>query len=96
MSTSWFKLRNGIAVPMHQIQQVPFTELRQAIIAGPAHGRRVVALFGRPVGEAGEAIELFAVLACDNGLVGFATGRKTPRFSVRKPTRQSLNKQTSY
>jgi hypothetical protein len=48
---------------MHQIPQLPFTELRQAIIAAPSRNRRVVALFGRP---AGGAIELFAVLACDN------------------------------
>jgi Ni,Fe-hydrogenase III large subunit len=70
MSTSWFKLRNGIAVPMHQIVQVPFTELRQTIIACPARGRRVVALFGRPVGE---TVELYAVLACDrDGLLEVA------------------------
>ena len=62
MTPQWHTLRNGIAVPMHQIPQIPFTDLRQAIIAAPARNRRVVALFGRP---AGESVELFAVLAAD-------------------------------
>jgi Ni,Fe-hydrogenase III large subunit len=70
MSTKWLTLRNGIAVPMHQVPQLPFTDLRQAIIAAPARNRRVAALFGRP---AGEAIELFAVLAADrDGLLEVA------------------------
>lgn len=62
MSNHWLALRNGIAVSMHQIPQLSFTELRQAVIAAPSRNRRVVAMFGRP---AGVAIELFAVLACD-------------------------------
>ena len=32
MSTKWLTLRNGIAVPTHQVPQLPFTELRQAVI----------------------------------------------------------------
>ena len=70
MSTKWHTLRNGIAVPMHQVPQLPFSDLRQAIIAAPSRNRRVAALFGRP---AGESIELFAVLACDrDGLLEVA------------------------
>jgi Ni,Fe-hydrogenase III large subunit len=62
MSKHWLALRNGIAVPMQQVPQFPFTDLRQNVVAAPSRNRRVVAMFGRP---AGQAIELFAVLACD-------------------------------
>jgi len=52
MSTEWHSLRNGIAVPMHQVPSFPFSDLRQAIIAAPLRNRRVAALFGRPMGQA--------------------------------------------
>jgi Ni,Fe-hydrogenase III large subunit len=62
MSTDWLTLRNGISVPTQQIPQLPFAEWRQSIIAAPGRNRRVVALFGRPKGD---ALDLVAVVACD-------------------------------
>ena len=87
MSTHWLSLRNGIALPMHQVPQLPFTELRQAVIAAPSHNRRVVAMFGRPTGN---VIELFVVLASDNhGLLEAARtavgGRTFPSMTPECP-----------
>jgi Ni,Fe-hydrogenase III large subunit len=62
MSTKWLSLRNGNPVPTRQIPQLPFADLRAGVIAAPARQRRVVALFGRPVGA---DIEIFVVLASD-------------------------------
>jgi Ni,Fe-hydrogenase III large subunit len=87
MSTQWLALRNGIAVPLHQVPQRAFTELRQAVIEATTRGRRVVAMFGRP---AGVALELFVVLASDNdGLLEVARasleGRTFPSLTPECP-----------
>lgn len=71
MSTPWLTLHNGISVPAQQIPHLPFADWRRAILAAPAKGLRVVALFGRPQGD---TLELCAVTACDrDGLLEVAS-----------------------
>ena len=56
-------LANGAAAPRDRVPRLALDELRRAVIAAPARGRRVAALFGRP---AEGALELVLVLAADD------------------------------
>jgi Ni,Fe-hydrogenase III large subunit len=56
------KLFNGVAVPRAQIPHLYPDEFRRSVIGAVQSGQRVSALFGVP---AGEALDLYAVLADD-------------------------------
>jgi Ni,Fe-hydrogenase III large subunit len=60
--SSWLNIRNSTAVPSASVPHLSLEQFRKDIIACPGSQRRVVALFGRPVGS---GTELCAVLARD-------------------------------
>jgi Ni,Fe-hydrogenase III large subunit len=63
---------NGASVPRDRVPRSSLESFRELVITAPGRGRRVVALFGRSLGE--ERTELCAVLAVDaEGLVEVAT-----------------------
>lgn len=53
--------RNGIALPLHQVPELPMSEFRHAVIEAAANGGRVAALFGH-VPPAAPGLELYAVI----------------------------------
>ncbi|MGC4119223.1 MAG: hydrogenase [Myxococcales bacterium] len=60
--TALLSLRNGRSAPLSKAPVLPLEELRRAVIGAPAAGRRVSALFARPVDS---GLELVAALAVD-------------------------------
>jgi Ni,Fe-hydrogenase III large subunit len=56
-------LHNGAAVPREAVERVEFDEFRRRVIAAPATGRRIAALFGSRTARRG--VDLFVVLAVD-------------------------------
>jgi Ni,Fe-hydrogenase III large subunit len=83
-TTDWLIVRNGTAAPLDRIPEQSLADFRADIIAAPARGRRVAALFGRPVDK---AIELVAVLAADReGLLEVGKARvETDGFASMTP-----------
>lgn len=60
---SVLSLANGGAVPRDRIPRLPLDQFRHLVVSATKHGRRVAALFGTPLGNAG--IQLIVVLAAD-------------------------------
>jgi Ni,Fe-hydrogenase III large subunit len=54
--------RNGVALPLARLPEVPFAAFRRAVVERVAEGHRLAALFAAP---AGSAVLLYAVLADD-------------------------------
>ncbi len=60
--TDFAAIRNGEAVPLGQVPEMPFTDFRRSIVDGVAAGQRISALFG-DTSAGSDNVDLFAVLA---------------------------------
>jgi len=81
--TAVLVLANAAAAPLDQLPRHDFPTLRALITGAPSRGRRVSALFARPVGD---ALELIAVLAADaDGVVELAAARLEDSFPSMTP-----------
>jgi len=76
-------LPNASGAPLARLPRHPFGTFAQLVSSAPARGRRVSALFARPVGE---ALEVIAVLAADgDGVVELAAAELPESFPSLTP-----------
>jgi Ni,Fe-hydrogenase III large subunit len=81
--TAVLTLANAAAAPLDRLPRHDFDTLRALVIGAPARGRRVSALFARPVGD---SLELVAVLAADaEGVVELAAAPVDDSFPSMTP-----------
>jgi Ni,Fe-hydrogenase III large subunit len=83
MTAAVLVLANAAAAPLDRIPRHTLEALRALVIGAPARGRRVSALFARPIGD---GLELVAVLAADDdGVVELAAAELTDPFASMTP-----------
>jgi Ni,Fe-hydrogenase III large subunit len=81
--TAVLTLANAAGAPLAAVPRHDFETLRALVIGAAARGRRVSALFARPVGD---ALEVFAVLAADaEGVLEVAAARAGDSFPSMTP-----------